>query len=106
MDSSTRLCLFLNANLVPKVRKELRKVVRNSFGACWALRVAMPHLLLSDSAVLPIALDSRLLPVSMGGGSRVEAVSQRVPEVLSQLRNGVTDACVRVPGRATIRRLL
>ena len=106
MDSSTRLTLFLNANLVRKVRKELRKVVRNSFGACWALRVAMPQLLLSDSAVMTPALDSRLLPVSMGCCSRVEAVSDGLPDGVGQLLNGVTDACVRVPGRATIRRLL
>ena len=65
MDRSTRLTLFLNANLVRKVHKELRKVVRNSFGACWTLRVATPQLLHSDCAVMTPAHDSQILPVSM-----------------------------------------
>jgi hypothetical protein len=66
----------------------------------------MFKLLLLEAAITAPELDSDLLPVSMGCCSRVEAVSDELPDGTGQLLNGVTDAKVSVPGRASIERLL
>jgi hypothetical protein len=46
-----------------EIRDKLWKLSRNLFRVCWAMRIAMPQLLLSDFAIMAFALDSHQLPV-------------------------------------------